>query len=158
MVTLKKENPSLLANAFGLLAQGKCILETYLQRVSQASTFDASYLVNAKEKLNFAVDKLRQAGYQDELPRGLLARAAWARVAQQFDRATSDLVEVRSIAERGEMRLHFCDYHLESARLYLAQGNKDKAREHSATAREMVAQMGYHRRDKEVEEIAAQLG
>ena len=56
------------------------------------------------------------------------------------------------------MRLHLCDYHLEAARLHLAQGHSDEARDHWATAREMVAEMGYHRRDAEVAALAQELG
>jgi hypothetical protein len=96
------------------------------------------------------------------------------------------------IATRGEMNLHLADYHLESARLHLAQAgsapdssdanrdpggsdtnrsrtdtNRDprdprsahlsKAREHWAIAKEMIDRMGYHRRDRELAEIAAQV-
>ena len=55
------------------------------------------------------------------------------------------------------MGLHLADYHLESARLRLAQGDEEKAREHLATAKEMIERMGYHRRDKEVSELEQQL-
>jgi hypothetical protein len=34
---------------------------------------------------------------------------------------------------------------------------KQKAREHWETAKEMIEKMGYHRRDKEVEELEGQL-
>jgi hypothetical protein len=36
-------------------------------------------------------------------------------------------------------------------------GNKDEAREHWKTAAEMVAEMGYHRRDGELEELGKML-
>jgi hypothetical protein len=42
--------------------------------------------------------------------------------------------------------------------LCLAQGDPALAREHWETARAMVERMGYHRRDREVEEIARELG
>ena len=82
---------------------------------------------------------------------------AWARVAWEREQAHRDLTEAFTIAERGEMRLHLCDCHLEYARLCLAQADKDRAHEHWVTAKEMIAEMGYHRRDKEVDELAAQL-
>ncbi len=100
---------------------------------------------------------LRQAGEQTYLPGGLLARAAWARVAGEWERAHTDLAAAFTLAERGEMRLHLADCHLESARLALARADKDRAREHYDIAKKMIAEMGYHRRDKEVDEIAAQL-
>ena len=93
----------------------------------------------------------------DYLPRGLLARAELHRFTGDYGRAERDLSEVLRIAKRCEMGLHLADYHLESARLQLAQGNKDKGREHWATAKEMIERMGYHRRDNEVNELAEQL-
>ncbi len=74
-----------------------------------------------------------------------------------YERAERDLAEALRIATRGGMGLHLADYHLESARLHLAQGNQDKAREHWMTAKEMVERMGYHRRDNEVNEIEQKL-
>jgi len=111
----------------------------------------------AETHLNQAMDELRKAGRQDILPFGLLARAELYRVQGAFEKAQHDLNEAMTIAERGGMGLHKADCHLEYARLYLAMGEKEKAREHLATAREMIEQMGYHRRDGEVEELEAML-
>ena len=108
--------------------------------------------------LDDAVDGLRQAGRQDEMPRGLLARAALHRVRGDFERARRDLGEAMAIAERGQMGLHRADAHLETARLYLAMDEKPEAREHLATAKVMIGRMGYHRRDGEVAELEARLG
>lgn len=77
-------------------------------------------------------------------------------------------LDAMSIAKRGSMDLHQADCHLEYARLYLAQNeeehdikikqeNREKAQEHWTTAKEMIERMGYHRRDKDVQEIEAQL-
>jgi tetratricopeptide (TPR) repeat protein len=107
--------------------------------------------------LDRAVDGLREAGQQDYLSRGLLARAAVFRTMKEFPKAWEDLNEVLEIAERGGMNLYLADYHLEAARLCLAEGKKKEAAEHLATAREMINKMGYHRRDKDVEEIEGQL-
>jgi len=94
----------------------------------------------------------------NHLPRGLLARAELYRFRGDYGRAERDLAEVLRIATRSGMGLHLADYHLESARLSLAQGNQDKAREHWAKAKEMIERMGYHRRDGELNEIEQQLG
>ncbi len=107
-------------------------------------------------QLDQAVDGLRQAGTQHNLPWGLLARAELHRVMGNTDRAQHDLDEVMTIAERGGMRLHEADCHLGFARLHLAMGDKGKARESLETAREMIKEMGYHRRDKEVKELEKQ--
>ena len=61
------------------------------------------------------------------------------------------------MATRGSMRLLEGDCHLEYARLYLATGDKDTAREHLVKARDMIKEMGYHRRDPEVEALEAEL-
>ena len=111
----------------------------------------------AAERLNEAVDGLRAAGTQHHIPRGLLARAGLHRRESHFDQARRDLREVEKIARRGEMRLHLTDFHLESARLALAESDSATAREHLEKARLLVTETGYHRRDPEVDEIAAQL-
>jgi tetratricopeptide (TPR) repeat protein len=112
----------------------------------------------AAEHLNKAVDGLREAGQQDYIARGLLARAALYRVTDDFPRARHDLDQAMAIAERGGMGLHRADAHLEFARLYLAMGEEAEAREHLATARESIKRMGYHRRDDEVAELEGRLG
>lgn len=106
-----------------------------------------------------AVELLRQAGTQHQIPRGLLARAELYRLQRKFEPAQRDLDEAMTIATRGGMRLHEADCHLEYARLYLAMGGdyKAKARESLAKAKAMINDMGYHRRDKEVEELEKQL-
>jgi hypothetical protein len=55
------------------------------------------------------------------------------------------------------MGLHKADCHLEHARLCLARGQAAEARAHLDTAEEMIGRMGYHLRDKDVEEIRRRL-
>jgi tetratricopeptide (TPR) repeat protein len=134
--------------------------------------------------LNRAMDGLRQASQLHYLPLGLLSRAEYYRVIGDLVKAQKDVDEAFTIATRGGMGLHLADCHLEYARLYLAhsplrdsalpskQSPRDesgiasqsalamteKARKYLATAKEMINKMGYHRRDKEVEELEEQLG
>ncbi len=61
-------------------------------------------------------------------------------------------------AKRGEMRLFQCDAHLEYARLALAEGDRETAREHVAEARRLVEETGYGRRRPEVEELEGKVG
>jgi tetratricopeptide (TPR) repeat protein len=112
----------------------------------------------AAAHLNEAVDGLRKAGQDDQLPRGLLARAALRRQRGDFAAAHRDLDEVFALATRSSMRLHLTDYHLEQARLLLAQGDRDKARRHLDTAKQLIAATGYRRRDGEAAELETQLG
>jgi len=104
----------------------------------------------AEARLNHAVNGLREAGAQHHLPRGLLARAALYRQKKELDRAGADLTEAFTISEQGGMRLHLADCLLERARLCLARGDKANDRESLDTARTMIDEMGYHRRDGEV--------
>ena len=122
--------------------------------------------------LDRAVDGLRQAGTQDQLPRGLLARAELRRGTGELDKARRDLDEAFSIAARGGMRLFEADCHLAYARWYLASvetlhatslhamslpPETDKAGEHLAKAKQIIEQTGYHRRDGELQELEAQV-
>jgi tetratricopeptide (TPR) repeat protein len=68
-----------------------------------------------------AVDRLRKAGTIDYLPFGLISRAELYRYTQRFSLAHQDLQEVFEIAKSSGMRLHLTDYHLEMARLLLAE-------------------------------------
>jgi tetratricopeptide (TPR) repeat protein len=104
----------------------------------------------AAAHLDRAVEGLRQAGREDYLPRGLLARAALRRLQGDPANAAADLAEAIEIAERGGMRLHTCDAHLEWARLAFGQGDREVARRHLAEARQIVAETGYGRREREV--------
>jgi len=122
---------------------------------AQEETGDFS---QAWKELDQAVRGLQQAETQGHIPRGLLARAELHRVMGDFVKAQDDLEEAMTIATRREMRLHEADCHLGFARLYLAMGDKGKARESLDTAKKMIAEMGYHRRDGEVRELEEKAG
>jgi hypothetical protein len=108
----------------------------------------------ADDWLQQAVAGLREAGQQDDLPRGLLARAALFRQTENYAKAEKGLQEVYDIAEPSEMRLHMTDYHLESARLgLLADWDKACVQEHIDEADRLIRKTGYHRRDAELAEL-----
>jgi tetratricopeptide (TPR) repeat protein len=142
---------SLLTIAMENLSIGRACLLQMQQDSTGAYAEAAGYLQRA-------VNGLREANDMSHLPRGLLAQAELRRLTGDYPRAQSDLNEAQRIAERGEMGLHLCDCHLAWAQLCLAQGDPTLARKHWATARTMVERMGYHRRDRDVEEIARELG
>jgi len=136
-----------------------------LQEVQNGS----SNFTQATTYLNQAVEGLRKSGQQDDLPRGLLTRAELCRAKKEFPKAQRDLDEVYAIASRSGMRLYLTDYHLESARLCLAMektpgttttpGNlRSIAREHLNAAKNLINATGYHRRDKEVQDLEQELG
>jgi tetratricopeptide (TPR) repeat protein len=146
---LAKQNRRLISIGLDSLSLGRAWLLP-----QHSGTSDTT---QAAEFLQIAVDGLRQGGDMVYLAHGLLARVELHRLNGDYEWAERDLGEVLRIATRGGMGLHLADYHLESARLQIAQGNQDKAREQLATAKEMIGRMGYHRRDKEVDEIEQQL-
>jgi len=94
------------------------------QTLEWAKISGGSLLSFALEHLSLGRAHLLQTR-QDYIPRSLLVRAELYRV-------------------RGD---------LQDAQLSLAMGDKDKAREHLFTIREMIGKIGYHRRDGEVEEL-----
>ena len=145
----KQEGFSLLTFALDHLSLGRA----YMLK-DQIEKGDFS---KAVEHLDQAVNGLRQAGMQDHISSGLLARASLRRICKDFDMAKHDVDEAFSIASRGGMGLYLADCHLEYARLYYDKGEKDKARDSLKIAKEMIERMGYHRRDKEVQELEGKL-
>ena len=115
-------------------------------------------LNKAKDHLDNAIETWRNSGLVWDLPRGLIARAALYRTINNEAGARRDLDEAMRIARRGEMRLLQCDAHLEYARLALAEGEQEKAREHVVEARRLVEETGYGRRRPEVEALEALVG
>lgn len=107
--------------------------------------------------LECAVEGFRDAATTHYLPHVLLALAEFHRYSSDFVKAERYLTDASRIARRTGMGLHHADYHLESARLRIVQGDKHKAHEHLTSAKEEINRMGYHRRDKEVAELEAQL-
>ncbi|UCH96306.1 MAG: tetratricopeptide repeat protein [Candidatus Aminicenantes bacterium] len=82
-----------------------------------------------------------------------MARAECYRWQQQFSKAWDDLNEALEIAQLGSMKLHLVDYHLEAGRLCQAQGKKQEAKDHFKTAKKMIEETGYHRRDKDIKQV-----
>lgn len=108
-------------------------------------------------QLDQAVMALRQAGREDFVVLGLLARAGLYRVREDCPHAHRDLQEAMARAKRGGMALCQADAHLEYARLYIAQGQPEEARSHFTTARQIITDISYHRRDQEVMDLKSQL-
>ena len=168
--------------ALDTLTLGRAHLVLALKSV--ASAFSAEITRDdasgAAAKLDEAVEGLRSSGDNAQLPRGLLARAAFRRAVGDGDGAARDLDEVDEIATFGPMRLHLCDLALERARLALARREAfaplnglvdpsppppalpdaaeagrllDAALKELDAARKLIADCGYHRRDEELAEL-----
>ncbi|MFN0055004.1 MAG: hypothetical protein ACKV0T_22765, partial [Planctomycetales bacterium] len=97
-----------------------------------------------------AVNGLRDAGTQHELPKGLLTAALYHFVRGDTASARTALDQAQQIAERGPMPLHLADVHLHRARLF-----RDKAE--LAKARELIEKHGYGRRLEELADAEAVL-
>jgi hypothetical protein len=148
----------------GRAALYAAILESRSRREESAPPPAASQpsLASAATELDHAVSGLRRAGYQDDLPRGLLTRA-WLRSltgpATGPDSARSDLDEAWEIAERGSMPLFLADIHLYRARLFLhANPYPWQSPQHDlAEARRLIVKHGYLRRKEELEDAESSL-
>jgi tetratricopeptide (TPR) repeat protein len=152
-------NSSLLDPALDQLSLGKaCLQETILSGWTYKNPSDEQQemMQQAQEWLDKSVAALRNAGTEDHLPRGLLARATLFRHQQQWQAAYADLQETFDIAQRGGMLLHLTDYHLESARLELSQYNKKEVKKYSDAAQQLIKRTGYQRRQAELEMIMSQ--
>ncbi len=114
-------------------------------------------LTPAQKHLDKAVDGLRAAGVQDYLPLGLLARAELHRQQGKYQEAEKDLQEVFEIADRSEMQLFLCDYHLAMAKLLQTRTDQDQNQpaitHHLQTAKKIIDQTHYHRRLPELNQL-----
>ncbi len=144
----KKKYP--LACARDILTLGKA----YLLEAMEDKTQDFGV---AERRLDQAIESLRKTKDQDSIARGLLACTVLFRVLNDLSKAWSHLEEVREIAELGSMRLHLADYHLEACRLSLAQTKPEKASQHFQKAKAMIDEIGYHRRDSDLEKLSAEM-
>ncbi len=98
---------------------------------------------------------LRKAGHQEFIAKGLLARAAFYRIVEEYPQACEDLAEAREIAKMGGMNLYTADYHLEAARLALAEGKTEQFKHHKEEAKKRIHEMQYLRRLDELKELDA---
>jgi len=146
---ISNDSESLLEIALYELSLGRAWLMQALEKKENkkdgTSDFKKAYYY-----LDQSVAGLWKSGYQYYIPLGLLARAAYYRIREEFSRSWNDLNEALEITELGSMRLYLADYHLEAGRLCLAEKKILEAKKHFNTAKEMIDKMGYHRRDKEV--------
>ena len=140
------------------LAVTNGLLDIALDHVSLGRAYMAGgELETAGEYLRKAVDGLRAAGQMQYLPLGLLPRASYHRLSQDYAAAQRDLDEVRTLIRRAGLRLYEVDLALEACRLSLARGDKKAAREQLARAQEGIEAMGYNRHKEAAEELAAQI-
>ena len=149
--TIKVFKEACLSISLDNLSLGKA----FLLQAQQEGSNDFS---QAKKHLNLAIEGLQQFGGQEQIIRGLLARAKLYLANDDFDFAKRDLDEAMTIVERSGMRLYQADCHLEYARFNIEIGEKEEAGKNLLTAKEMIGNMEYHLRDGDILEIEEQLG
>ena len=142
--------------------------------------------VSILARLNAALDRLRNAGQFQLVPRALLARSAFYRNVGHFVSAVRDLDEAEEISQIKPlpMLLYLCDIALERTRLAFAKseafaplngltsdsprrpkqlneterdGLHAEATKQLAKAADYIERCGYHRRDQELAELQAVL-
>jgi tetratricopeptide (TPR) repeat protein len=123
-----------------------------------ASDSGNRHLASAAEHLEKALDGFRHMGWQGDLSSGLLARADLRRRQSEFRGALDDLGESLEISTRCEFRLLEADTYLAHTRLHLAQHNPTAARASLTRARAIITSTGYHRRDRDLADLEAELG
>jgi hypothetical protein len=171
----------ILSIALDTLTLGRAHFALALKSVAEnASREESRRNANTvSARLDETIEHLLAAERNDQVPRALLARAAFRRAIGDRDGAKSDLNEAKEIAEPGLMRLYWCDCALERARLELAQREafaplaglverspppllpdpdteaalKEEARKELDVARKLIVECGYHRRDEELAEL-----
>jgi tetratricopeptide (TPR) repeat protein len=150
-IKIAQRNEWLLDIALDQLSLGRA----WLMQTLAEKTGD---FTKTEDYLHQAVAGLRKAGQQQYIAPGLLIRAECYRHQQEFKAAREDLQEALEIAQLGSMKLFLADYHLEAGKLCEAQGKQEDARKHFNTVKEMMEEMGYERKWKEVEEALGGLG
>jgi LmbE family N-acetylglucosaminyl deacetylase/class 3 adenylate cyclase/tetratricopeptide (TPR) repeat protein len=149
-----------LHNALSTVLKQRPELGLFVDVRLSAPLVQVNNLTEINRLLNEAVEELRKAGQEQELPRGLLIRAALRRISGDLAGAASDLSEANEFAERTGMKLFQAGALLESACQALARRNVEsgaenarllaQARECLARAKKIITETGYHRRDPEV--------
>ena len=110
---------------------------------------------DAARHLDLAVEGLRRAGHDWVTPSGLIARAAHRRHIGADP--LPDLREALDLAERGSMKLHEVDTHLEWTRHALATDDHTTARDHLTKARTLINETGYERRRPELDDLTTRI-
>jgi hypothetical protein len=176
-----------LAIAFDELALGRAHHGLALATSKASLTPAAQHpgVCAAHDHLNEAIHALRASDELVEVPRGLLARAAFWRSIGDWEGAARDLEEGQEVAAPVPMKLLLCDMAIERARLAFGQIEafaplnglleidnplrpailsseqiarlKEEAAEQLRIAGDYITSCGYHRRDEELAELGAVL-
>ena len=153
-----REDRTLFQPGFPELSLGAALL-----KLSIRNGGTRSHLEKAQVHIQNALTAFRLGGMYLEIPKALLARATFHRLRGAHgdtERAHADVIEALRIAERSQMRLYVVDALLEQARLLIAEldkGDKQTLRDQADVvwrkAFSLKEDIGYHRRDREIDEL-----
>ncbi|MBN2131477.1 MAG: hypothetical protein JW741_18395 [Sedimentisphaerales bacterium] len=143
------------SQGLALSTLGRALFELAACKHPEASEAEEKLYANAEEQLYASVDKIRETGRQDELPRVLLCRAECLLRVRKFEVARRDIDEAYEISTRLGMRLHEVNARVAYARLYLLGSPRDveAALIHLEAAKEIAADAGYLLRSEEMTEL-----
>jgi tetratricopeptide (TPR) repeat protein len=109
-----------------------------------------------EEHVQQALHYFRIYGTQSYVGLALLARAELRREQGMFEEARENLNDVFDVVGRGSMHLYEIQCRLEQVRLSLATGDRQRASEYLAIAREMAERSRSHLWDSELELLRTQ--
>ncbi|MCL4872133.1 MAG: hypothetical protein KJ063_24505 [Anaerolineae bacterium] len=132
-----------LAEALLYLLSGR----SYLGKAREGSMAD---LNRAEKQLQISMELLDKSGRDDCIILGLVARAEFYRLRQDWGKMQIDLMKAKMIAERGGMDLYQADALIGLAKYYMAQSENQKAENCWKEAKSLVEKMGYHSRDIDI--------
>ncbi|WP_232536875.1 hypothetical protein [Cystobacter fuscus] len=130
-----------------------CLGNAHLRRSAEAP----EALGLALEFLSEGFLLMRKQGTPMLITPALTSRAAVHRLRGSFELAWRDLDEALFISTGAGTRLFQVDVCLERCRLFLAMGKLAQARSELGAARKLLLQRGYHRRDRDLAELSAQV-
>jgi len=145
-------------------AQHRYLIDTALARcvhglaeTVESRVFGVRPTIAALEETTRAVADLRRTGQQHHLVRGLLIRSEVFSHAGETAQAIDSLQEAEVIAHSCDMQLLLADIRLCRARLFHGVNAYPwkSPQEDLASARRLIEQCGYHRRDEELADVEA---
>ena len=185
MLEISRRSSWLVDIALAKLIPYRANLGRYFLAINSSRSTAVAAGDKTRSGLDGVVEELSASGQLFQLPLGLLTRSVFRRSIADWEGAGRDLNEIEEIAEPGPMRLLLCDTALERARLAFAKIEafaplndtlvssappkpavpppeaivelRAEAEKQIKTAADYIKKYGYHRRDKELDELRALL-
>ena len=145
-----------LDDALGQLAKGRAHFGLALARYA-GKPIQEDHIARATTCLNSSIQRLESIEVVLYRPQCLITKAMLYRLKNEHAKAEVLLLETERLVEKHSMSIAKCDVFLEKSRLSLAQGNYPRAKERYRTASDLINELKYHRRNRELEALANRL-